>query len=237
MKFLFMPFQSPGRTALLAVGDRLVFVTLVMIVMSLVAVATWDALSLDPRDTAIFGPLPVERGVIVRAKLRAVGILAGGFALVMSAMSSLFHPTLMVSRLPIGIIPALALMVIHLAVMLAAGLFAFASVFLFREILRALLGRRFSRISAGLQAVMIVLLVTTFLLLPAILNRARRPESRAAQMLPLIWFVGLHETLAGRWSRNCPVAICRRVSRVRKTVPRSGTARSRRVSGHWPGAR
>ena len=197
MKFLFMLFPSPGRTALLAVGDRLVFVALAMIVMSLVAVMTWDALSLDARDTAIFGPLPLERGVIVRAKLRAVGILAGGFALVMSAMSSLFHPTLMVSRLPIGIIPALALMVIHLAVMLAAGLFAFASVFLFREILRALLGMRFSRISAGLQAVMIVALVTTFLLLPAILNRARRPESRAAQMLPLIWFVGLHEALAG----------------------------------------
>jgi hypothetical protein len=197
MKFLFMLFPSPGRTALLAVGDRLVFVALAMIVMSLVAVMTWDALSLDARDTAIFGPLPMERGVIVRAKLRAVGILAGGFALVMSAMSSLFHPTLMVSRLPIGIIPALALMVIHLAVTLAAGLFAFASVFLFREILRALLGVRFTRISAGLQAVMIVALVTTFLLLPAILNRARRPDSRAAQMLPLIWFVGLHEALAG----------------------------------------
>ena len=114
-----------------------------MIVMSLVAVMTWDALSLDPRDTAIFGPLPIERGVIVRAKLRAVGILAGGFALVISGMSSLFHPTLMVAKLPIGMIPALALIVIHLAVMLAAGLFAFASVVLLREVLRALLGMRF----------------------------------------------------------------------------------------------
>lgn len=47
-KFLFMMFPSPGRTALLAVGDRLVFVALAMIVMSLVAVLTWDALSLDP---------------------------------------------------------------------------------------------------------------------------------------------------------------------------------------------
>ena len=66
-----------------------------------------------------------------------------------------------------------------------------------REVLRALLGARFSRISAGLQAVFIVALVTSFLLLPAILNRAGRPEQREARMLPPVWFVGLHEALAG----------------------------------------
>ncbi len=197
MKFLFMPFQSPGRTALLAAGDRLTFVAISMIVMALVAIMTWDALSLDPRDTAIFGTLPIEHGVIVRAKLRAVGILAGGFALAISSLSSLFHPALMVAKLPIGLIPACALIVIHLAVTLAAGLFAFASIVMLREVLRALLGERFSRISAGLQAVFIVALITSFLLLPAILNRAGRPESRAARMLPPVWFVGLHEALAG----------------------------------------
>src|SRR4051794_34894639 len=172
MKFLFMPFQSPGRTALLAVGDRLVFVAFSMVVMALVAVITWDGLSLDPRDTAIFGPLPIERGVIVRAKLRAVGILAGGFAFAISSLSSLFHPVLMVAKLPIGLIPAFALIVIHLAVTLAAGLFGFAAIVMVREVLRALLGARFSRISAALQAVLIVALVASFLLLPVILSRA-----------------------------------------------------------------
>ena len=167
MKFLFMPFQSPARTALLAVGDRLVFIALSMIVMALVAVTTWDSLSLDPRDTAIFGPLPIARGVIVRAKLRAVGILAGGFALALSSLSSLFHPALMVAKLPIGLIGTLALIVIHLAVTLAAGLCAFAAIVMLREVLRALLGARFTRVSGGVQAILIVALVTTFLLLPA----------------------------------------------------------------------
>ena len=204
MKFLFMPFQSPGRTALLAVGDRLAFIAISMVVMALVAVMTWDALSLDPRDTAIFGPLPIERAVIVRAKLRAVGILAGGFALAISSLSSLFHPALMVANLPIGLIPAFALIVIHLTVTLAAGLFAFASIVMLREVLRALLGVRFSRISAGLQAVFIVALVTSFLLLPAILNRAGRPERREARMLPPVWFVGLHEALAGELVAGLP---------------------------------
>ena len=105
LKFLFMPFPSPGRTAVLAVGDRLVFVTLAMIVLAFVAVVTWDALSLDPRDTAILGPLPIERAVLARAKLRAIAILAGSFSLVASVLSSVFHPTLMVAKLPIGIDP------------------------------------------------------------------------------------------------------------------------------------
>ena len=37
LKFMFMPLQSPGRTAILAVDDRLLFLTCAMIVMALVA--------------------------------------------------------------------------------------------------------------------------------------------------------------------------------------------------------
>jgi hypothetical protein len=204
LKFVFMPFQSPGRTALLAVGDRLTFIAIAMIVMALVAVVTWDALALDPRDTAIFGPLPIPRGVIVRAKLRAVGMLAGAFALAISSVSSLFHPLLMLAKLPIGLIPAFALILIHLTVTLAAGLFAFASVVAVREVFRAALGPRFSRMSAGLQAMLIVALVTAFLLLPAILNRAAQPERRDARMLPPVWFLGLQEALGGALVTGLP---------------------------------
>jgi len=203
MQFVFMPFQSPARTAMLAMGDRLLFVTISMIVMALVAVLTWDALSLDPRDTAIFGPLPIKRGVIVRAKLRAVGMLAGGFALAISSLSSVVHPSLMVAKLSIDMIQPLALIVIHLAVTLAAGLFAFASVVVVREVLRAVLGIRFTRVSAGLQAVMIIALITSFLLLPALLDRSR-PDQRQTAWLPPLWFVGLHEMLAGDLVANLP---------------------------------
>jgi hypothetical protein len=203
LKFLFMPFQSPGRTAVLAVGDRLVFVTLAMIVLAFVAVATWEALSLDPRDTAILGPLPIERAVLARAKLRAIAILAGSFSLVASGLSSLFHPTLMVAKLPIGIVPALAVIVVHSLVTLGAGLFGFGSVLAVREILRATLGWRFTRVSTSLQAVLIVILVTSFLLLPAILSRART-DSSVARLLPSVWFVGLQEALAGRLVADLP---------------------------------
>lgn len=204
MKFLFMPFQSPGRTALLAVDDRLSFIAISMVGMALVAAMTWDGLALDARDTAIFGPLPIERGTIARAKLRAVGILGFVFALAISSLSSLFHPAFMVAKLPIGLVPGLALIVIHLAVTLAAGLFAFASVLILREVLRALLGARFTRYSAVLQALLIVAIVTTCLLLPAMVHRAGPPQGREARMLPPVWFVGLHEAVAGELIAGLP---------------------------------
>lgn len=203
LKFLFMLFPSPGRIAVLAVGDRLVFVTLAMIVLAFVAVATWDALSLDPRDTAILGTLPIERAVMARAKLRAIAILAGGFSLVASVLSSVFHPTLMVARLPVGIIPGLMLIIVHLLITLSAGVFGFASVLAVRELLRATLGWRFTRVSTGLQATLIVVLVASFLLLPAILSRARNDPS-VARLLPPIWFVGLQEALVGQLVADLP---------------------------------
>jgi len=205
VQFLFMPFQSPGRTADLALYHRFFFIAISTIVMALVAVATWDALSIDPRDTAILGPLPIPRAVIVRAKLRAVAIVAVGASLAISALSSVLHPVLTVANLPIGLLTPPALILAHLAVTLGAGLFAFASIVALRELLRAVLGARFSRISAHLQAVLIVLIVTSLLLLPATLVRATRADGYAARMLPPLWFLGLQEAVAGPLITELPV--------------------------------
>jgi hypothetical protein len=197
IKYLQMPLQSPARTAVLALGDRFALAAISMVVTALAAVAAWDALSLDARDTAILGPLPIARGAIVRAKLRAVAIFAATFALAIGALSGVVQPMLMAGRLPIGLIAALTLVVIQEAVTLAAALFAFASVVALREVLRALLGTRFARVSAGLQAVLIVLLVAGFLLLPAILSSAARDGGRTVRLLPPAWFVGVQEAVAG----------------------------------------
>ena len=78
LKFMFMPLQSPGRTAILAVDDRLLFLTCAMIVMALVAVtAPGTRCRWIPATRRSSGPLPIAHGVIVRAKLRAVALFAG----------------------------------------------------------------------------------------------------------------------------------------------------------------
>ena len=207
LKFMFMPLQSPGRTAILAVDDRLLFLTCAMIIMALVAVTAWDALSLDPRDSSILGPLPVAHGAIVRAKLRAVALYAAGFALATTAMPALLYPPLMVGRLSIGLFAGLLLIVIHFVVALAAALFGFVAILAVRETLRACSGRHFARLSAIAQALLIVLLVTSFLLVPAIVGNAARTvttPARSATVLPPFWFLGAQETLAGGFVDRLP---------------------------------
>jgi hypothetical protein len=204
MGFLMMPLPSPGRTADLALYHRFFFSAISVIAMALVAVATWDALSIDPRDTTILGTLPLPRGMIVRAKLRAIAIVGAGGSLALSALSSVFHPLFMVARLPVGAFTPFLLLLIHLAVTLTAGLFAFASIVTVRELFRAMLGSRFTRISAYLQAVLIVSIITSFLLLPATLVRATRAEGSVARLVPPVWFLGLHEALAGSFIADLP---------------------------------
>ena len=89
----------------------------------------------------------------------------------------------MVGRLSIGLFAGLLLIVIHFVVSLAAGLFGFAAILAVRETLRACSGRHFARLSAIAQALLIVLLVTSFLLVPAILGNAARSrrDSRAGR--------------------------------------------------------
>ena len=200
LKFMFMPLQSPGRTAMLAADDRMFFLTGSMIVMALVAVASWDALSLDPRDSSILGPLPVGHGVIVRAKLRAVALFAAGFALAVTAMPTILHPPLMVAKLPIRLFAGLLLIPIHFVVAVAAGLFGFTTIVAVRETLRACSGRHFARLSGIVQAVLIVALVTAFLLMPAVVfntTKSATTPGGSVTLLPPFWFLGAHETLAG----------------------------------------
>ena len=138
--------------------------------------------------------------MIVRAKLRAVALFAAGFALAVTAMPTVIHPALMVGRLSIGLFAGLLLILIHFMVSLAAGLFGFSAIVLVRETLRACSGRHFARLSAIVQALLIVALVTSFLLVPAIVfNSARSAASPGSTvtLLPPFWFLGAQETLAG----------------------------------------
>lgn len=202
LKYLFQPFQSPGRTAVLALDDRFLYIACSMIVLALAAVAAWDSLSLDGRDAAILGPLPLPRRTIVRAKLAAISMFSTGFALALNIAPSLLHPWLMIAKLRVGVIEAATLTVSHAAVTMAAGAFGFLTVFGLREILRAILGQtRFRRIAPLVQGSLVVCLSTVFLLLPGLSSGLAAswlaPGSPSPYAIPPLWFLGLHETLAG----------------------------------------
>src|SRR5258708_27930044 len=72
MKFLFQPFESPGHTAIVALEDRVFYVAYSMILMALLAVATWDALALDWRDAASLCPPSLARTLVGNGKVFSV---------------------------------------------------------------------------------------------------------------------------------------------------------------------
>lgn len=202
VKYQLNVFLPAGLTSLFALDDRFLLISISMIVMALVAVAEWDALALDARDTAVLGPLPVPRAVIVRAKFIAIALFAVGFDLALSLGPTVLRPAALPVKLPVTAAGVHRLMLAHALCATAAGAFGFVAVLGLRETCRACAGPiGFQRISAGLQAGLVVFLVTMLLLLPASYSAValawltRGRVSPAA--VPPLWFVGLHETIAG----------------------------------------
>jgi hypothetical protein len=172
-----------------------------MTVMAIVAVAVWDALSLDRRDTEILGPLPLPRGVIRQAKIAALLVLAAGFAAALNVVPALMHGIGAVSRLRPNLLQVGTLVAAHLVSTTAAAAFGFAAVLAVRELLHAAVGPAgFRRLSVLVRAALVVTLLTTLLLIPTMAFRVATLWLQGAidgMLLPPMWFAGLHELLSG----------------------------------------
>jgi hypothetical protein len=200
--YQFSPDMPPGMASLNWLDDRFLFTSASMLVMALAAVAQWDALALDARDAAVLAVLPIPRAAMVRAKFAAVALLAIAVAVAWNLAPTLLRFVAVPSKLGVTLPGALALTGAHAVATLAAGAFGFLAVFGLRESMSAILGPAlFRRISAALQAVLVVPLATALLLLPGAFTGAARHwlthDGLMARALPPLWFVGLHETLAG----------------------------------------
>jgi hypothetical protein len=202
-KYVILPFPMPGLTAEGYVNDAFLFVSLSMILLALVAVVAWDGLALDLRDEAILGPLPIPRRTIVGAKLAAMAILAGSVLTAVNGPAAVVGPSAALAQLPAPVLSACQLFIAHLAATVGAGAFGFFGVLALREVARLLLGRLWPSFSTRLQAVLIVVLATTLLLVPGWMTRVAERLAPGAQAdwrdlaSPPMWFVGLHQTLSG----------------------------------------
>ena len=196
-------FHPPGVTSVFALDDRVLYFGCSMIVMGLVAAATWDALSLDARDAAILGTLPVSRWSILRAKAAPVAQFASAFAIALNLLPSVMYPALLPGKaLPVGIGGFVRLIAAQSLTSAASGAFGFLAVLTARELLRALLGAAWTRrVSAVVRGALVVFLATVFLLLPVLSSNVAEkdlaPGSAAPSVMPPLWFLGLHEELAG----------------------------------------
>lgn len=202
-KYVMTPLPMPAVNAGHYLDDALLYVTLSMLLLAIVAVVTWDGLALDARDEAILGPLPIARSTIVGAKLSAMAILAAAVLVALNGPPTLLHPSSAVAMLPAGVGQVFRLMLAHAAATAGAGAFGFCAVLAFREVARAVLGPWWPAVSARLQALLILVLATGFLLSPAWLGqvpeRLTPPASAGWRVVanPPMWFVGLHQVIAG----------------------------------------
>jgi hypothetical protein len=126
--YQFFNLMPPGIVSIRSLDDRFLFTSASMLVMALVAVALWDALALDARDTSALGVLPIPRAVIVRTKFMAVTVLATGVAVAWNLAPTLLRFVAVPSKLGVSVMGALALTLAHGVTTLAAGAFGFLAV-------------------------------------------------------------------------------------------------------------
>jgi len=192
---------TPGLTSIAALDDKFLYISASMLVMALMAAVQWDALALDERDTAILGPLPLKAREIGRAKLAALAMFVAVFAVTLNGVPSVVFPLLTVSHFHVNILALVRMIVVHAAVTMGAGAYAFLAVLLLREVLRLVLGPHwFGRVAAMVQAALVIALGTTLLLLPALASNVPARwllRDDVLRTVPPAWFLGLYEAGTG----------------------------------------
>jgi hypothetical protein len=236
------PLLSPGERLLTALPHKFLLFGCSMAVMALVTCIEWDALSLDARDEAILGPLPVPARTIVKAKLAALASFLALFAAAANAIPAFAWPLVFLSTVPIGFDRAFWVMGVHLLASLLASILGFLVIFAFRETARVVVGARvFRRVSGALQFAGVLAIASALLLLPALPPRTVLgwlSSERAAYLAPPMWFVGLEETLTAGAILDAPgmdapagrVFWTPRRDRVARAAYLAHTARLRRLA-------
>jgi hypothetical protein len=212
MAALFMSFPylangwTPSGLAVAALNDRHFYIALSMTVSALLAVAQWDSLVVDSRDAAILEPLPLKPTTIRRAKLAAVGILGLAAALVVNLMPSIIFPSLVVYSTRVSVFDMLTLAATHAVVTIAAAVWAYVAVIAVRETVTAVFTPRWlALLSPVLQGAMIVALGSALLLIPPSSDQiASHGFGGWRALSPPLWFLGVHEVLAGDVLRHAP---------------------------------
>jgi hypothetical protein len=207
----------PGPTALSALPDRFLFIAASLAVSALAALLVWDALGLEARDAAILGPLPIAPWTITRAKLLAALVFGVVFSVAVNVVPSVLYPTFLTVNLRgVTVFGVLRLIAAQAISVVMAGLLGFFAILASRGLLRLVLGERgFGRVSSGVQSLFVVAAVTGLLLTPTISGKTitgwiagAPPPGFAA--LPVLWHLGVNETLAGDVVAEAPAVTPRR---------------------------
>ncbi len=201
------PWVTPYERLVLALPDKFGYIAWSMLVMALVTVVDWDALSLDARDYAILGPLPIASFTLLAGKLVALVLFVSAVVIAVNAIPTVFFPLVYMSStaarvsLPVGIWMMLWMALGHAVSCVAASVFAFLAIVALRSVLVFGLGPRvFRRVSLPIQFVAVLALVIGFLNSYSLV----RAGGSSLYLSPPAWFLGLYEVIAGHMIPGMP---------------------------------
>jgi hypothetical protein len=178
---------------------RMTFLLLSAGAMGLIAVVLWDTLFPARRDAFVLTPLPVPMPVQMLGRLGGVLSLYVVFAVGLNVMPAIVFPFVsmnVVARIPRAVAG-------HLIAASAANAFVFFGITAIQGVVLLAFGRRVAmRLAAIVQAIAVLLVLLTLMFMTPILGfisgavSAGDPAARALR-LPIAWFFGLYEWIAG----------------------------------------
>jgi hypothetical protein len=213
--------QLPGPTALSALSDHFLLISASIAVNALATLMVWDALALEPRDADVLGPLPIPAPTIARAKLASALVFGTVFTVALNAVPSVLYPVFLTLNLRgMGGLGILQLIAGHAVSVMMAGLFGFFGILATRGVFRLIAGAGgFRRVSSTVQSSLVVCTVTALLLAPTVRGTVVRswvagvtPARWPAR--PVLWYLGVNETVAGHIVAETPVVLPVRFSLV-----------------------
>ena len=200
-KYLTLQHQ-PDALARALLLDRLLFITLTMASLGLVALVVWDGVFPDRRDARILGALPLRSRDLILARLGALGTLALFFCAGLNLIPTvLYGPTVAGFGAARNALTGAGA---HLISTTLAGVFVFFSLIAVQGLLLVVAGRRAAeRLAFVLQMLLAVVLLQILFFMPVVGSvlpadlqiPAAHPELR---WIPSIWFLALYDVLGGR---------------------------------------
>jgi hypothetical protein len=171
-----------------------------MTVAGLIVVLNWDAAFPDKRDLLVLASLPVRKSMLFLAKVSALFAAPALAVVALNSFSGILWPLLFRSDNS-GFVGMLRALPAYWFTIFAAGGFLTLTILTLQGLAANLLPRQlFLRLSAVLQAAIMCILVSVYLLEPSLESpeALTSPQNqRLLQWLPSYWFLALFNQLNG----------------------------------------
>ena len=181
------PYKRAEEFQALVLRHEVFLVVFPMVVVSLVAVVQWNSLYPDRRDAEVLGRLPVPTSTLFFAKLSALFVFVGLFAVAANGFASIQYPLVANMRPQPGSPGWLITFVAHVVSTSGATAFSALAVLATLGVMQLVLSARLLRtISPFVQLASVLGLVLALLMLP-FLMRAVDPhgQGRLAELVSL----------------------------------------------------